>query len=80
MEAEIGDHNGNRFVDGIDYLQWQRGESPKPLSRFDLAAWELNYRDALVGPLDAAITTPEPSTLLLASLASCVLLQRRRRF
>ncbi|MCH7752566.1 MAG: hypothetical protein IH898_10490, partial [Planctomycetes bacterium] len=38
-----GDFDGNLVVDGADFLKWQRGESPDPLSSEDLAAWEANY-------------------------------------
>ncbi len=48
-------------VDGFDFLKWQRGESPNPLSASDLADWEANY--GTVAPLSATSTTvPEPST------------------
>ena len=38
-----GDFDGNLVVDGFDFLKWQRGQSPNPLSSVDLAAWEANY-------------------------------------
>jgi len=38
-----GDFNGDGIVDGLDFLKWQRGESPNPLSQSDLADWEANY-------------------------------------
>jgi len=38
-----GDFNGDGIVDGADFLNWQRGESPYPLSQSDLADWEANY-------------------------------------
>ena len=38
-----GDFNNNGVVDGADFLIWQRGESPNPLSQTDLADWEANY-------------------------------------
>ncbi|MFB3107176.1 MAG: hypothetical protein ACE1ZA_19950, partial [Pseudomonadales bacterium] len=47
-----GDVDGNGKVDGFDFLKWQRGESPNPLSQSDLDAWEANY--GAVAPLAAA--------------------------
>jgi len=38
-----GDYDDDFDVDGLDFLKWQRGESPNPLSQSDLAAWEANY-------------------------------------
>ena len=58
--------DGNNVVDGLDFLKWQRGESPQPLSSFDLAAWELNFGETFAPPLAALVATPEPSTMLLA--------------
>ena len=75
---ENGDHDSNDIVDGLDLLKWQRGESAKPLSSFDLAAWELNYGETLVSPAIAAATIPEPATDLLALAALCLALSRRR--
>src|SRR5262249_13912275 len=42
-----GDFNNDSKVDGRDFLIWQRGGSPSPLSGTDLAAWQANYG---VGP------------------------------
>jgi len=38
-----GDFDGNLVVDGADFLRWQRGQSPDPLSASGLADWEANY-------------------------------------
>jgi len=38
-----GDFNVDGTYDGLDFLKWQRGESPDPLSASDLADWEANY-------------------------------------
>jgi hypothetical protein len=37
------DFNTDGFVDGRDFLMWQRGESPNPLSTADLALWTQQY-------------------------------------
>ena len=39
-------------IDGADFLAWQRGESPMPLSDFDLNAWKESFH-ALSGDYDA---------------------------
>ena len=56
-----GDFNADGRVDSGDYLQWQQGRSPNPLSVADLNDWEANYgADAA-----AARAVPEPSAALL---------------
>ncbi len=57
-----GDYDEDDDVDGVDFLQWQRGQSPNPLSAGDLADWQTNYG---AGPLSAAAAVPEPSCLAL---------------
>jgi hypothetical protein len=55
------DHDGD--VDGRDFLIWQRGGSPAPLSSADLATWKSNYG---YGALAAVNSVPEPSSALIA--------------
>jgi hypothetical protein len=76
--VQLGDYDDDLDVDGTDFLKWQRGESPNPLSSFDLAMWEANFGETLSPAVAAAVTTPEPSTLLLAMFAGHVVLYRRR--
>ena len=38
-----GDFDLDDDVDGDDFLKWQRGESPEPLSQSDLGDWETDY-------------------------------------
>ncbi len=65
-----GDFDQNGIVDGYDFLEWQRGESPNPLSASDLADWQNNYGNV---PLVATIIdVPEPSTWVLLLLATVV--------
>lgn len=59
-----GDFNGDGNVDGVDFLAWQRGESPSPLSASDLADWQSNYGAGL--QLAAASAVPEPTCSILA--------------
>jgi hypothetical protein len=77
--AQPGDFDFDGYVDGRDFLAWQRGDSPSPLSAEDLAAWQTNYG---VTPLLTAAATaiPEPATIgcgLAAVLAG--LCTRRQR-
>jgi len=62
-----GDFNGDGQVNGVDFLKWQRGESPNPLSAADLGDWEASY-----GKVDFLATNsksvPEPSASLLATI------------
>lgn len=60
-----GDFDGDGDVDGADFLAWQRGESPDPLSPADLATWQSAYNGGAL----AAAQVPEPTAALLVSLA-----------
>jgi hypothetical protein len=67
-----GDHDNDGNVDGHDFLAWQRGESPDPLSSIDLADWRTNFG----APFPAATTStavPEPATtaILIIAVAGC---------
>lgn len=64
-----GDFDADSDVDGDDFLAWQRGDSPNPLSASDLADWQANYGLSAL-TLQAATAVPEPSGLLLLLLAS----------
>ena len=37
------DYDGSGYVNGLDFLKWQRGETPNTGSDSDLAAWEVAY-------------------------------------
>ena len=63
VQPVAGDFNGDGEVDGADFLVWQRGGSPNPLSAGDLATW----KGAFGGPAIAAV--PEPAAALLMSAA-----------
>lgn len=68
-----GDFDGDGDVDGPDYLKWQRGESPNPLSPTDLAEWQTNYGT----PVIAATAVPEPGAAVLTLVALGLLAHRR---
>ena len=64
--GQDGDFDGDNDVDGRDFLIWQRGNSPHPLSAGDLNLWQTNYG---VGPLVAqGISVPEPSSMLMSAI------------
>ncbi len=67
--TDPGDFDDDGDVDGRDFLVWQRGGSPTPLSSADLIAWQSNFG---VGPLNSSVSTiPEPSaTMLLAGISA----------
>jgi len=72
-----GDFDGSGAVDGLDFLLWQRGGSPNPLSPTDLADWQANHgAGALAAAGAAAIPEPTSAVLLIVGLAG--LTSRRR--
>ena len=72
-----GDFDGDSDVDGRDFLMWQRGESPVPLSETDLADWQANYGGG--GELASFVAVPEPGSLLLVAMSAALLFGRRSR-
>lgn len=60
-----GDFDLSGAVDGNDFLVWQRGGSPVPVSSSDLAAWRANFGASSAAPASAV---PEPSAWLLAAI------------
>jgi len=67
-----GDFDEDEDVDGADFLLWQRD-----MNLGSLQDWEANF-DATT-TLAATTVVPEPSSLLLGTLASLGMLMRRRR-
>ena len=74
LSAMPGDFDIDGDVDGFDFLEWQRGKSPFPLSRSDLAAWESNY--GWVAPLAATISSRARAGWGIAHGPGHLLLQR----
>ncbi|BBO32803.1 hypothetical protein [Lacipirellula parvula] len=72
-----GDFNGDEIVDGADFLVWQRGSSPQPLSTSDLDLWKANFGS--VGSAASALSVPEPASLTLAALTMALTCLRKRR-
>ncbi len=78
-----GDFDEDTGIDGADFLLWQRGGSPTPLSASDLADWEAGYGVPALSAATAGIgAVPEPSSLVLLGLTLGLLPLRvvRRRF
>jgi hypothetical protein len=67
----IGDNDLDGDIDGSDFLKWQRGESPNPLSASDLAEWEADFGTVASLSVTSA-TVPEPATgiILLIGMAT----------
>lgn len=71
VEGTPGDFDNDGDVDGRDFLVWQRGESPGPLSAGDLQDWQENYG---ASGLASVNVVPEPSTglmILLSVIPAC---------
>jgi len=49
-------------VDGNDFLVWQRGGSPVPVSAADLTAWKANFGALAGGLANAALSQTVPAT------------------
>jgi len=64
----LGDFDDDGDVDGFDFLEWQRGESPISLSASDLNDWEGAFGTISVAASVAAV--PEPSSVVFALIAS----------
>lgn len=71
-----GDYDADGDVDGEDFLVWQRGGSPVPLSATDLMAWQDQYGSPI--SLAAAAAIPEPGTGLLIVISLAAIASRRR--
>jgi hypothetical protein len=61
-----GDFDIDGSVDGNDFLVWQRGGSPTPLSAMDLADWQTNFGQSLPTGQPSANLAPEPTCLVLS--------------
>ncbi|QEG35407.1 hypothetical protein [Bythopirellula goksoeyrii] len=72
-----GDFNVDGRVDSGDFLTWQRGNSPNPLTAGDLNTWRANYGNT--GSISAISSVPEPSSILITMfLASATMLSLGR--
>ncbi len=65
----LGDFNGDLVVNGADFLLWQQGGSPMPLSPGDLSTWKNTFGTTYAPGFGAGlqgVNVPEPSSLVLA--------------
>jgi hypothetical protein len=72
-----GDFDKDGDVDGRDFLVWQRGGSPVPLSATDLSDWHTNF--GATGLQAIFIAIPEPAAQILGLLSAFVLYTTRWR-
>lgn len=72
-----GDFDNDGDVDGRDFLRWQRGGSPNPLSASDLAAWRGNYG---MGSLAGVGAVPEPTAAAFMAAVGLLVPLWRSRF
>ncbi len=75
VQPVAGDFNNDGNVDGADFLLWQRGGSPNPLSAGDLETW----KTAFGGPAIAAVPEPTAALLMATGLFGSMLGARRVR-
>jgi autotransporter-associated beta strand protein len=73
-EGLAGDFDSDGDVDGADFLVWQRGGSPTPMSSGDLAVWKSNY-----GATGGIGAVPETGAGMLAALGFAAVAIRGRR-
>ncbi|MBN2559922.1 MAG: hypothetical protein JXQ75_03205, partial [Phycisphaerae bacterium] len=72
-----GDFDGDGDVDGADFLMWQRGESPSPLSTSDLDDWKANFGTIPSAGTTNTLAVPEPAALFLLMLAMAAMPMRQ---
>jgi hypothetical protein len=85
IPSSTGDFDNDGDVDGRDFLLWQRGASPSPLSAADLTNWRANYgggsfiatSTAAEFIFAGASPVPEPSPFILVAMCGVTLLGRR---
>jgi|GEM_PF-4632026 len=76
--SDPGDFNGDGDVDGNDFLVWQQGGSPDPLSGADLDDWKADFGSN--PPAAATLSAvPEPSAVLQFMILGLVLASTSRR-
>jgi T5SS/PEP-CTERM-associated repeat protein len=71
------DFDNDGDTDGNDFLTWQRGQSPDPLSAEDLTNWQSNFGAAASSVAASSTTVPEPTAGLLLMLGMATMIFRR---
>ncbi|MBN1855218.1 MAG: hypothetical protein JW829_20975 [Pirellulales bacterium] len=75
VELLPGDFDLDGDVDGADFLVWQRGESPEPLSASDLADWEANFGTVVQQTSLTGVPEPPACQMLIFCLSAIFLLK-----
>jgi prepilin-type N-terminal cleavage/methylation domain-containing protein len=75
----MADFDDDGDVDGFDFLKWQRGESPDPLSADDLDEWQTNFGNVASAVTAASTGVPEPTSLAMLLLGLAILVQTQRQ-
>ncbi|MBN1854262.1 MAG: hypothetical protein JW829_16150 [Pirellulales bacterium] len=81
VTALIADFDQDGDVDGGDFLIWQRGESPNPLSPLDLDEW-LKYFGTIsssIPPLATAVPEPMTGSMLVLGMVALLLLRHTNK-
>lgn len=68
VSGSPGDFDFDQDVDATDFLLWQRGGSPNPLSPSDLVDWEEQYGVGVSTVASVHTAAPEPSTVVILIL------------
>lgn len=77
VEAGLpGDFDGDDNVDGFDFIEWQRGNSPDSLSAADLMLWENNFNATNSASASRAI--PEADICVYSGMLAAAATLRRR--
>lgn len=74
-----GDFDFDDQVSAFDFLVWQRGASPNPLSSSDLNAWQANFPGTSAS---VATSVPEPASgvlCVLTAVFTCIVRRRNSR-
>jgi hypothetical protein len=78
--AAPGDYNGDGNVDAADYVVWRKSPGDFGGDPAGYDTWRNHYGSTGAGGGAGGLagTVPEPTTLLLAGLAGCLIGLRRR--
>jgi len=80
LPAPPGDFDEDGDIDGHDFLVWQQGGSPDPLSASDLADWEANFGTGVsLMAISTAVPEPATSAFVVSGLFALILVTRRQR-
>jgi hypothetical protein len=72
LNPTSADFDNDGDVDGRDFLVWQQGGSPNPLSGDDLSLWNKKYGSGEF----SAVVVPEPNSFMAITVIVCAVAQR----